>query len=162
MSDLSSNPVFMSIYSYFLTKSTYLPTSNPTPKHGIQYLRPNHIVCNFSTQDQRISIPKSAFISLKYGIQYLQYLIGQHIWVKNARILSSFGQESNSSIVCNFYVHCLSILDANFQPKISHKRPLYKALTLSPTFCMILAFPCTNTNGFMLYHLCSGGRSQGN
>ena len=56
MSDLSSNPVFMSIYAYFLTKSPYLPTSNPAPKHGIQYLRPNPIVCNFSTQNLRISV----------------------------------------------------------------------------------------------------------
>ena len=54
------------------------------------------------------------------------------------RILSSFGQKSNASIVCNFYVHCRSILEANFQPKMSHKCALYKLLTLSPTYCTVL------------------------
>ena len=62
----------------------------------------------------RISAPKSAFISLKYVIQYSQRVIRQQIWIENARILSSFGRKSNSSIVCNFYVHRRSILDPDF------------------------------------------------
>ena len=56
MSDFTFRLVFIGIYGHLLMRFSSLPSPEPVPKYGIQYLHPNYIVCHVSTQNLKILV----------------------------------------------------------------------------------------------------------
>ena len=131
-----------------MTKKNTLLPSLPTLSINLFAFRVSHYesLClgmQLFDPNWRISAPKSAFISLKYDIQYSQCVIGQQIWAKNARSLLFLGRKPNTSIVCNFFAYHGGVLTNKFQLYPRCECRLYKGLALSLTYCTILTFPST-------------------